>query len=323
MNGSRVKLSAIDAMQQALEHTRRMLFPFQFDRWIVLGLLAFLDQCGRGGGPNFPNIPSNLGDRSGGGGGGETESSLRLLNSIGSVFDPGKLGASVGVIVGVVIAVMVLVVLLMAFVTWLSSRGCFMYIDAVATGRAEVGRPWREHRERAFSLFAWRFGLGMLGLVVILVIAGLGVGLGLGASAGHLSAAVAWSVGLLLVLPLFLIVVIGLAVLNVLLRDFVAPVQWRQELACGDALRLVLGEARGQIGAFLVYFLLKIAMAIAFAIIGLVACGLTCCCVLLPVIGQTILQPLHFFERSFSLFFLRQLGYDLFPAPAAAPALEP
>ena len=39
--------SAIDAAQQAIDHTRRHLFPFRFERWLVLGCVAFLDQCGR------------------------------------------------------------------------------------------------------------------------------------------------------------------------------------------------------------------------------------------------------------------------------------
>jgi len=43
----------------------------------------------------------------------------------------------------------------------------------------------------------------------------------------------------------------------------------------------------------------------------MIAACLTCCCVLLPVVMQTALQPLFYFERAWSLFLLRQLGYDL------------
>jgi hypothetical protein len=43
----------------------------------------------------------------------------------------------------------------------------------------------------------------------------------------------------------------------------------------------------------------------------LVGC-LTCCLVFIPIVTQTALQPLFFFERAWSLFFLRRLGHDVF-----------
>jgi hypothetical protein len=40
-------VSVTDAARDAIEHTRRNLFPIRVERWLVLGFLAFLDQCGR------------------------------------------------------------------------------------------------------------------------------------------------------------------------------------------------------------------------------------------------------------------------------------
>ena len=55
MNGS-----PMDALQDAIEKTRRGLFPFRFSHWLPFAFVAFLDQCGRksGGGFNVPNIPT-------------------------------------------------------------------------------------------------------------------------------------------------------------------------------------------------------------------------------------------------------------------------
>src|SRR5688572_33441801 len=60
--------SPVEAALQAVEHTRRNLFPFRFERWLTLGLAAFLDQCGRSGvGANFPGgLPPIPGRGSGG-----------------------------------------------------------------------------------------------------------------------------------------------------------------------------------------------------------------------------------------------------------------
>src|SRR5207249_10455543 len=55
-------------------------------------------------------------------------------------------------------------------VLWLNSRGVFMYLDNVASGRADFERPWREHAARADSYFAWGFGLALATLVGLLVL---------------------------------------------------------------------------------------------------------------------------------------------------------
>jgi hypothetical protein len=44
---------------------------------------------------------------------------------------------------------------------------------------------------------------------------------------------------------------------------------------------------------------------------------LTCCIGFLPVVMQVLFQPLFYFERSWSLFVLKQLGFDLTTQPAA------
>jgi hypothetical protein len=61
------RVSPLDAVGEAIDHAKRNLFPFRFDRWLALGFVAFLDQCGRGGAGTF-RVPSP-----GGGGGSETD----------------------------------------------------------------------------------------------------------------------------------------------------------------------------------------------------------------------------------------------------------
>src|SRR5258706_3975365 len=65
------RVSALDAVGEAIEYTKRNLFPFRFERWLALGFVAFLDQCGRGGGGSFrwPG-PMGRGGESGGDKGG-------------------------------------------------------------------------------------------------------------------------------------------------------------------------------------------------------------------------------------------------------------
>jgi len=303
------RLSAIEAAQQAIDHTSARLFPFRFEQWLVLGLLAFLDQCGRTGGFSSPPLP---------GGGADGGSGLP---------DPSRitdwLGAHAATAMLIAAATLALVLGLMALVLWINSRGIFMYVDAVATGRVEIARPWREHADRAGSLFAWRFALSAAALLMVVVAVAL-VFLGVvGVQDGRFSARVAIGLGLLVMLPVMAVALLALSLLSVALRDFAAPIQIARSVSCGEALRLVLGLARAHPGAFVGYVLLKIVFAIALAVAGtLVGCA-TCCLGFLPVVMQALLQPAFYFERAWSLYLLRAAGYDLIPPPAPPPSAEP
>jgi hypothetical protein len=48
-------------------------------------------------------------------------------------------------------------------------------------------------------------------------------------------------------------------------------------------------------------------------------CCLTCGCGLLPVVAQTLLQPVFYFERAWSLLLLQQFGYGLVPLSVPPP----
>jgi len=303
--------SAFDAAQQAIDHTRRHLFPFRFERWLVLGCVAFLDQCGRQqamGGRFSAPWPGTWG---GGGGGGRPA---------GTGEDVTKavewLGTHALVVAMVAAAVLAVMVVFVAVVLWLNSRGVFMYADDVASGRADFERPWREHAARAGSYFAWSFGLTVATLAAVLVLVAAALMAVVALVSGPPGSGLTAGLGLAAVVVLFLavLVVAGLASLG--LRDFVAPLQIHAGVGCGAAIRLLRDLVVAHPGVFVVYVLLKIVFGIASGILVLVAACLTCCCVLLPIVTQTALQPLFFFERAWSLFLLRQLGHDLI-GPAA------
>lgn len=287
------QVSPVDAAREAIAHTKRHLFPFDFSRWVTLGFVAFLDQCGRGGGGSF-NFPGP-----GGGGGGEDFSTAAEWFS-----------AHVPLVVAIAGVVLALIVALAAAILWLNSRGVFMYLDNVVTGRAEVGRPWREHAEAARSYFAWSFGLSLVSLVGVLLILFAGVMVLAGPLRGGPFGvgAIAALVVLGVVFVLFIVVV---TVLSLALRDFAAPIQYRLGVSCGTAMGIVVTEVKAYPLAFFIYVLLKIVFSIALGLALVLAACVTCCCALLPVITQTIFQPALYFERAWSVCFLRPMGYDL------------
>jgi len=298
----------LDAAQLAIEHARANLFPFRLERWLALGFVAFLDQCGRSGGMGF-NVPGPGGVGNGDGSGADVEAGLAWL------------AAHVLLVSVIAAVVLAFVVAFTAFVLWVNSRGVFMYADLVASGRSDVARPWRAHAAHASSYFAWSFGLaaGTLTAVLLLVLSIAAVVLMM--VRGKPPAMAAGIVVVIGLVMLLLVVALFAVLASVALRDFVAPLQMVSGRPCGDAIHLFLALLRAHPGVFLVYVLLKLVFTMAIGIAALVVGCCTCCLGFLPVVAQTILQPAYYFERAWPLHVLRRLGYDLFPTVAGDPVL--
>jgi hypothetical protein len=292
--------SPVEAAREAYEHTRRSLFPFRFEHWLTLGLVAFLEQCGRGGmGGALPGAPPGAGWPS-------SSTAPGDLSDVGAWFT-----AHLAVIVATAIGVLALVIILVAVMVWIGSRATFVYIDDVATGRGELARPWRDHAEKAQSYFAWRFGLAAALLVSIALLIVLAAGAAFLIAKGGAAGAGVGALLLIAIVPVFFLALVAGGLGAMALRDFVAPLQMHTQASCGPAARRLADLVRAHPLPFLMYVVLKIVFEMARGMVMVVGACVTLCCILLPVVTQTALQPLFFFERAWSLFFLRQMGHDL------------
>jgi hypothetical protein len=305
-----VTVSPVDAARAAYHHTRSQLFPIRLEKWLVLGLLAFLDQCGRAFRGGGGSTGGGNGHGTGGPGGwppdlGQVSVWLQRASEwLAAHATLLALGALLGLLVFGVVAAVVL---------WVNARGVFMYADAVATGRAQVTRPWRQHAIAASSYFGWSLGLTFAILFTMLFAGGLVVATLFAFVTGRLQGTGGWlilaamtPVLVLLALALPLLGVVGLA-----LRDFVAPLQLATGLPCGAAARLLESLVVAQPGAFVLYLLLKLFVVVATGLVVVIGGCLTCCLGFLPIVMQTAFQPLFYFERALSLMLLRQMGYDV------------
>ena len=165
-----VTVSPVDAARAAYHHTRSQLFPIRVEKWLVLGLLAFLDQCGRAFRGGGGSTGGGNGHGTGGPGGwppdlGQVSTWLQRASEwLAAHAALLALGAVLGLLVFGVVA---------AAVLWVNARGVFMYADAVATGRAEVSRPWRQHAAAASSYFGWSLGITFAIVFTMLFAGGL------------------------------------------------------------------------------------------------------------------------------------------------------
>ena len=305
--------SATQAIGLAIEHVKTVLLrPFDMGRWVMLGFIAFLAYLGDGGFSfnfNFQNPWGN------------NEPIFESMRDAVNWMMAHLLATAV-----ILFFSFLVVLALVVLVQWLSSRGTFVYIDCLATNRAELVRPWKEHREFADSYFFWRLVFGLCsGFVSFLLAIPLIVSFFTILSSGEeiRLLRILFGTGILMVtVPLLIVLAFVNLFIHLTLREFVAPVQYLRRIRCSEAFRIVLGLMREAPGSFIVYFLLKIVIAvveiIGFFVIGCATCCVLFCCFSVPCIGHLfaaiLVQPLYVFLRSFPLFFLAGFGpeFDVF-----------
>ena len=320
VTNSHREISVTGPVSPALERVKTMLFkPFDLGKWFTIGFcawLAFLGESGGGGG-GFNNAFNNNNSSNNSGPAGD---SLRhgyhqardyVLNNLDWIIPAAA-------------AAVILLLALWLVILWLSSRGKFMFLHCVALDKAEVGEPWNKFGRKANSLFWFRLGLGLIGMVLMLpmlaFIAVLIVRMVLRGEPDAAGIMAALGIGMV-----FFLLAIVFTLINKFTTDFVVPILFLRGGKCLAAWREFWGLLAGNAGLFTLYILFQIVLGMAISIIVLAALLLTCCfcCLaLLPYIGTVLLLPVLVFKRSYPLYFLQQFGpsYDVFPP---APPVQP
>ena len=284
--------SVLEAVSAAFRRTGRTLFqPFDLGKWFVLGFCAWLAGLGDvGPGPNFRfNV-----------GGPDIGHDLPAV---------GQWIAEHGRAIALVTALVVLAFLAFTLVIlWISSRGKFMFLDGVVHNRGAVVEPWRRYWQPGNRLFGFRVLYSLVVLLALAIVVAACVGLAWGDIArqtlGPASVA-AFMLGLVSVAG----IAVATMIVSALLDDFVVPVMYLRDARVLAAWGIVWRElVREYPGPVLLFYLMRIALAIAVGVIAIAATCLTCCLATLPYIGTVILLPLLVFMRCYSLCFIEQCG---------------
>ncbi len=306
----------VEPINRAWHRMKIALFrPFDIHKWFVVGFNAFL---------------AGLMEASNGGGGaraGKEGSFREFINFPQTAWDwlMHHPAWAIAILLAVVVAIAVIVVL-----TWASSRGVFMFLDNVVRDSVEIAKPWREYEKEGHSLFVWRLLLGIAAVATF----------GLVITFFFIKGAALYDSGVHPFLPIGFMVGLGLSVLGLVLiwgfivlflKDFVAPLMYRNRISVGAAWKLFL-DVFGKyplhfVGYGIIIFLLMIAFAIAVIIAGLATCCIGFLFLVIPYISTVVTLPVWYAYRAFSLEFLAQFGpeYDVFrralPGETAAPAM--
>lgn len=301
-----MNVTYFDPLSRAWKRMTTALFkPFDITKWFVVGFTAFLARL-----MDWPDGGNDHESR----GHFDMDEFIHLPDTIREwiIDNPDWFTL---IVIGIILLVAFLV-----FLTWLSSRGKFMFLDNVVHDRAKVVDPWRKYKMEGNSLFVWRVCYGLICFVVFSLIAyqsflivediyydGFSVG-------EHLLRII--GMGLL-----FLAVIVALAYISLFLSDFIVPIMYKNNIVATKGWSHFTPLLSRNWLYFILYGLFVLVLYILVAIV-VVLVGLFTCCIgfillIIPYIGSVITLPISYTFRAFSVEFLGQFGpeYSLFPKP--------
>lgn len=292
-----------EPLSEGFNRMKKALFqPFDLPKWITIGFTAFLaglTECSSGGGGGSNGkINNNINDFD-----------LDKIFSFPEIARDWLFGHPLWF--GLIIVALVLVFVIATVLTWVSSRGKFMFLYNVANNTDAIVKPWHDYRKQGNSLFWWQFFYGWLvfGVIILLAIYGFGV-------AKNIHTGVVPEVSKVGFIVSFVITIVALLVIfgyiSLFLNDFIVPIMYKHNLSATQAWSKFLTLTLQHPGSFILYGLFVFAVGIGVGILILLAALLTCCIglllIMIPFVGSVILLPVSYTFRAFSIGFLAQFG---------------
>lgn len=285
----------------------KMLFrPFSINKWFILGFSAFLAHL-----LDFEGKKSSFEDNN-----------ISDLDHIFNFPDEVKHWIDVNpdwfaLIVAGIAAIIMTGILL----TWLSSRGKFMFLDNIVKDHTLIKKPWKEFKHCANSLFFWRMGYG---LVLIAIFGGFlsyafielrQMYLDYASDSDMIAEALRMGV-------FFLILLLFSSYISLFLDDFVIPLMYKSKSKVWIGWSRFLPLLTANFFTFILYGLFVIFMYIAVAVVVVAVSLLTCCIgvvfLVIPYISSVITLPVTVLFRSLGPEFIQQFGseYQIFAVTA-------
>jgi hypothetical protein len=293
-------------LSKGLERMKKGLFqPFDIAKWINIGFTAFLagltNCAGRGGG----NSGNRFNDFNWDDFFSFPETAWDWLISKPFWFSL--------IIVGVIFLISIAVVL-----TWISSRGKFMFLHNVVNNQDEVVKPWRDYRHQGNSLFWWQFVYGwlILGVFILFFVYCFGICKNMHHDLIPAVAKFGFIAGMVVILFGLLVIT---CYISLFLTDFIVPLMYKHSISATKAWSKFLSLAVHNMGSFFVYglfiFVLKTAVAIAAVFLAVMTCCIGLLVIMIPFVGTVILLPVSYTFRAFSIEYFAMFGdeFDLRP----------
>lgn len=189
--------------------------------------------------------------------------------------------------VGIITLLVVLVFLFTILFLYISSVMRFVLFDSVLTKDCHIREGWSRRQRPAFRFFVWQIVLLIVFCAGLIILIGLPVGFAFAIGwlkhpGEHVLALVLSGLALFFVLAAL---VICLAVVTVLTKDFVVPQMALEDITAFEAWRRLLPMLREEKGGYAAYLGMKIVMAIGASILVGIVSLIVVLVILIPVGG--------------------------------------
>ena len=276
-------VSAVDAISPAFRHAKQQLLqPFRFSQWVRLALVGFLaGELGSGGGCNSNfNLPSTHHQRG----------SEQLLGAAW----PSQLADHPAMLVGLIASLIVVGLGLFVLFIYINSVMRFILFDSIVAKECHIRQGWVRRRHHGLRFFVWQILLLLVSFAAFILLIGIPL-------------AFAWAVGWfdhpgehllplilggLLLFLLFLALVLVLAVVHVMTKDFVVPQMALEDISAIEGWRRLWMWLKAEKGGYAGYIAMKIGLAIAAGIALTIIAAIVFLVLLIPVGGVGVIAVL-------------------------------
>ncbi len=251
-------ITAVDSITPAIEHTKQQLFkPFRIVEWTKLAFVGLL--AGELGSSGFSrsnfNIPRHTGT---------TQPHFPHFPNL-----PGSLGVDTALIIALVALGILAAFAIGIILMYVGSVMRFVLFDSIVTRECEIRAGWRRRLGPGWRYFAWRLAYILLTLAGLIIVVGAPV-LYVFTSGWykepkeHLAALILGGIVISFVLFAFFVVT---AVVLVLTKDFVVPQMALEDISVMEGWRRLWAMMQVEKGAYAVYIVMKIVLAIVAGIL--------------------------------------------------------
>ena len=152
-----MKFNAFHYVNPSIEDTKKLLFPFEFKKWLKLGFIALL---GNGGGRlRIPNL--NLSGLGNGKEGASNEITGRITSSVKE---------STGSLYYILVPLVFLAFILMLIMQYICSVFTFVFLEALDTRKVQVIKGFKRNQGLGTSFFLFKILYGLAALATIAII---------------------------------------------------------------------------------------------------------------------------------------------------------
>jgi hypothetical protein len=292
-------------LSNAWNRMQKSLFkPFDIKKWFVLGFTAFLANLLEWeGGSSADNEYGNVHNFS---------DFLDLPYEAWAWIERNPDWTTL-IVLGILLLIGFFILL-----TWLSSRGKFMFLDNVIHDQALVKKPWRDYAAIAKSLFLWRLGYGIVAFIIVgsylsyIYVELYDLYYSNISDSEMIFAAIRMGIFLVILAVIF-------SYISLFLTHFVVPLMYKNKSTVWIGWSRFMPLLQQNLIYFILYGLFILFLYIVVGIVIVIVGFLTCCVgfilLVIPYIGSVILLPVSVVFRALSVEFLEQFGeqYKLFP----------